>query len=200
MATAQGHLYQAPKNHRSTKPAPAKLPKPTHPAPAPPQDDRADMHPPPTPDKTNSVLAAIGLADVHNHVICTDLTGAFPVTSQAGNKYMLIVYDYDSNAIVVEAMKNRSDVEALRAYANVYALLTARGIKPALNIMDNEASKAIKHAVNQSGARFELVEPNNHRVNAAERAVRTFKNHFIAGLCSTDPNFPIALWDKLTIQ
>jgi hypothetical protein len=35
---------------------------------------------------------------------------------------------------------------------------------------------------------------------AAERAIKTFKNHFIAGLCSVDPNLPLRLWDCLLPQ
>jgi hypothetical protein len=46
----------------------------------------------------------------------------------------------------------------------------------------------------------QFVEPNNHRVNAAERAIQTFKNHFISGLCTTDPKFPFQLWNHLTHQ
>jgi hypothetical protein len=47
---------------------------------------------------------------------------------------------------------------------------------------------------------FQLVPPGIHRGNAAERAIRTFKNHLIAGLCSVDKNFPIHLWDRLLPQ
>ena len=47
---------------------------------------------------------------------------------------------------------------------------------------------------------FQLVPPTCHPRNAAERAIRTFQNHFIAGLCSTDPNFPMHLWDRLLPQ
>ena len=39
-----------------------------------------------------------------------------------------------------------------------------------------------------------------HRRNAAERAIRTFKNHFIAGLCAVNPAFPLHLWDRLLDQ
>ena len=39
-----------------------------------------------------------------------------------------------------------------------------------------------------------------HQINAAERAVRTFKNHFIAALCTVDPLFPFYLWDHLLPQ
>ena len=52
----------------------------------------------------------------------------------------------------------------------------------------------------QEGIDFQLTPPGIHRRNAAERAIRTFKNHLIAGLCSTDPKFPLYLWDKLLPQ
>jgi hypothetical protein len=47
---------------------------------------------------------------------------------------------------------------------------------------------------------YQLVPPHIHRRNAAERAIRTWKNHFIAGLCSIDTDFPQHLWDRLTDQ
>ena len=50
------------------------------------------------------------------------------------------------------------------------------------------------------GIDFQLVPPGCHRRNAAERAIRTFKNHFVAGLCSTDPKFPLLLWCRLLLQ
>ena len=46
----------------------------------------------------------------------------------------------------------------------------------------------------------QLVEPHNHRVNAAERAIRTYKSHFIAGLCTCDDDFPLVLWPQLVPQ
>ena len=38
------------------------------------------------------------------------------------------------------------------------------------------------------------------QINAAERAIKTFKNHFIAGLKSKDKNFPMHIWDGLPLQ
>jgi hypothetical protein len=46
----------------------------------------------------------------------------------------------------------------------------------------------------------QLSPPYVHCRNAAERAILTFKNHFIAGLCSTNPKFPMNLWDRLLPQ
>ncbi len=45
-----------------------------------------------------------------------------------------------------------------------------------------------------------LVKPHNHWVNAAERAIQTFKAHFISALATTDSEFPLQLWDCLTPQ
>ncbi len=45
-----------------------------------------------------------------------------------------------------------------------------------------------------------LVPPHNHRVNAAERAIATLKEHFIMGLATVDRNCPLQLWDELLHQ
>jgi hypothetical protein len=44
------------------------------------------------------------------------------------------------------------------------------------------------------------VEPHNHRVNVAERAIQMFKDAFIAALATTDSNFSLQLWDKIIPQ
>jgi hypothetical protein len=44
------------------------------------------------------------------------------------------------------------------------------------------------------------VPPHCHRRNAAERAIRTFKEQFVAGLSSVDPSFTMHLWDRLLPQ
>ncbi len=47
---------------------------------------------------------------------------------------------------------------------------------------------------------LQLIEPHNHCVNAAERAIQTSKNWFIGALGTTDTNFLIQLWDDLAPQ
>jgi hypothetical protein len=66
--------------------------------------------------------------------------------------------------------------------------------------MDNEASAALKQFLHSKDIQFQLVPLHVHRQNAAERAIQTFKNHFIAMLCSTDKKYPIHLWDRLIPQ
>ena len=47
---------------------------------------------------------------------------------------------------------------------------------------------------------FQLIPPHNHRRNSTERGIRTFKNHFIASICSTRPDLPLNQWDTLLEQ
>ena len=43
--------------------------------------------------------------------IYSNQTGSFPYWSSRGNQYLFVMYDYDSNAIVFNALKNRNSVE-----------------------------------------------------------------------------------------
>jgi hypothetical protein len=54
--------------------------------------------------------------------------------------------------------------------------------------------------LNNENINYQWVPPGTHCRNAAERAIQTFKNHFIAGLCSIDKDFPLHLWDRLVEQ
>jgi hypothetical protein len=97
-------------------------------------------------------------------------------------------------------MKFRSASEWVKAYDTVHQELTVRGFKPKLQTLDNEASAALKNFFTINDIAYQLVPPHCHRGNAAERAIRTFKEHFVAGLSSVDPSFPMHLWDRLLPQ
>ncbi len=112
----------------------------------------------------------------------------------------MVLYDYDSNAILAEPMKSRNDKEMVRAYSSMLKHLELRGLKPQLQKLDNEAPPGLKEYMFQHHVNYQLVPPHVHRRNAAERAISTFKDHFIAGLASTDKLFPIHLWDRLIPQ
>jgi hypothetical protein len=66
--------------------------------------------------------------------------------------------------------------------------------------MDNQATKHIKNFLTKNNCKLQVVEPHNHCVNATEHAIQTFKAAFITALATTDSNFPLQLWDKLTPQ
>jgi hypothetical protein len=122
------------------------------------------------------------------------------VVSSKGNKYIMILYDYDSNAILAQPIKDRTSPELLKAFQVREQELVARGLTPKLMKLDNEASKLLKTYLHQQNITFQLVPPYSHRRNSAERAIRSFKDHLISGLCSTDKSFPMHLWDRLLPQ
>ncbi len=78
--------------------------------------------------------------------------------------------------------------------------LTSKGYKPKINIMDNQATKHIKAFLTEQQCQLQLVKPHNHQLKAAKRAIQNFKDAFIAALATTDSNFPLQLWDKITPQ
>jgi hypothetical protein len=132
--------------------------------------------------------------------IYTDQTGRFPVVSSKGNTYIMILYDYDRNAILAQPIKDRTAPELLKAFQVMEQELVARGLKSKLMKLDNEASKLLKKYLHQQDITFQLVPPYSHRRNSAERAIKSFKDHLIAGLCSTDKSFSMHLWDRLLPQ
>ena len=130
----------------------------------------------------------------------SDVAGHFPIQSNHGTNYILVVYEYDSNAIIVCPLRNRTASEITRVFQSVIQYLQSRGLRPRLHTLDNEDSTILRDYLRSEAVEYQLVPPHIHRRNASERAIRTFKNHFIAGLASTDPNFPLSNWCRLLPQ
>ena len=129
-----------------------------------------------------------------------DPTGRFIAPSIIGNNYILVIYNYDSNTIHPIAMPSRTKESLVTAYNTIISFLKSKGMTPTFATLDNETSDLLLTSLESSGLTINLVPPNLHRRNATERAIQTFKAHFIAILCGTDPKFPINLWDKLLPQ
>jgi hypothetical protein len=128
----------------------------------------------------------------------TYLTGKFSVRSSKGNWYVMVCSFFYCNYVKVVSMKSRSASEWVKAYDLIHQELTSKGLK--LQTLDNEASSALKNFFTTHDVEYQLVPPHCHRRNAAERAIHTFKEHFVAGLASVDPCFLLHLWDRLLTQ
>ncbi len=90
---------------------------------------------------------------------------------------------------------NRTAACIVAAFKKVHTTLCKAGFRPKMHKLDNECDVMLKDFFESEEISFQLVPPHNKRRNTAERAIRTFKNHLVAGLCSCDPNFPIHLCD-----
>ena len=130
----------------------------------------------------------------------TDLTGSFPVRSFHNNAYIFVAYIYDINAILARPMATKTDAAMTAAFQSIFDALAMQKINITLNVMDNECSKTVAAFIRNNDINIQLVPPHNHRVNAAERAIATFKDHFIASLATLDPSCPIQLWDEFLPQ
>jgi hypothetical protein len=182
-ATAMGHMNQRRQNIRSTVRAPI-----------------ADAAPPNTDLGTKTHLVYAVLVDQGQ--LYTDLTVKFPVRSSKGNSYVMVYYVYDCKYVKVIPMKSQSASEWVKAYDSIHQELTVKGFKPKLKTLDNEASADLKNFFTANDVEYQLVPPHCYyrRCNAVKRAIGTFKEHFVAGLSSVDPAFPLHLWDRILPQ
>jgi hypothetical protein len=184
-ANKMGHMNQRRHNIRSTSKTPI-------------TSDMEDVTITPAGLGTNTHIVYAVLVDQGQ--LYTDLTGKIPVRSSKGSLYVMVCFVFDCNYVKVIPMKSRAASEWVKAYDLVHQGLTSKGFKSKLQTLDNKASSALTHFFITHEVEYQLVPPHCHRRNAAERAFRTLKEHFVAGLASVDPNFPLHLWGILLPQ
>ncbi len=120
--------------------------------------------------------------------------------SSQGNTLLVVYFDVDANYIDAKPIRNHKDNQMIQAYQNLWTRTNCnRETKPNMHILDNEASEAFKTEIKKN-CNLQLVPPDTHRRNLAERAIQTFKSHFITILTGVDSSFPMSLLDRLVPQ
>ncbi len=97
-------------------------------------------------------------------------------------------------------MPFHTDSSFIAAFSKVFTILRAHDYQPALNVMDNECSKAVEKHIRANKMDIKLVPLHNHHINTAEHAIATFKEHFVTALTTVDMLCPLQLWDKFLLQ
>jgi hypothetical protein len=133
------------------------------------------------------------LADLNTDTMYTNLPGEFLVCSFKPMQYIFVAYLYNLNAILMHAMPSKNDAAMITTFTKILAALAACGYKPTLNITDNKCSKMVEAYIKSNKMDIHHVPPHNHQINAAECAIATFKEHFIAGLATVNRNCPLQL-------
>eukprot|EP00957_Ditylum_brightwellii_P117499 8961381-Ditylum_brightwellii.AAC.1 len=118
--------------------------------------------------RTNEISPGIIDLEPGTGKIFTDQTGRFPILSSRGFQYIYVLYDYDSNAILAEPIRNHTEGELIRAFSALHTYLLTSGLKPRLQVLDNEASAALQKEITNKKMNFQLAPPHVHRQNAAE--------------------------------
>jgi hypothetical protein len=129
-ATTMGHMNQRRQNSRSTSKTPIKT-------------NIEDITTTNTNSATKTHLVYAVLDDQGQ--LYTDLTVKVPVRSSKGNSYVTVCYVYDCNYVKVVPMKSWSVSEWFKAYDHIHQELNAKGFKPKLQTLDNEASATLKN-------------------------------------------------------
>ena len=175
--TADGHLDQARQNVQSTT--------------------KSRRHRSTNPDAGPADSRILTKVIDRNHM---DATGRFPVPAIDGSQYIMILYSEYGNYIKPIAMANRTTASMVAVYEEALHFFEAKGLKPTFQRLDNEISAPYISLLTKHDIVLDLVPPGQHRRNKAERAIRTFKNHFISILSGVDPDFPANLWATLLEQ
>jgi hypothetical protein len=127
-------------------------------------------------------------------------TGWFPQVSSLGNKHIMVIHDVDSNSLWVEALKDNTGSKLILACARALEQMQKVGIVLEHQVLDNQASAVYKKAISNLDMTYELVLPENHQHNMAEKAIQTFKDHFVSVLSGCAPTFPLHLRCQLLPQ
>ena len=112
----------------------------------------------------------------------------------------MVLYNYDSNAILAEGCKSRTGTELTATNNKLYQRLIKAGIVPVIQRIDNEVSKILIESIESKKLAYQLASPHDHRLNPAERAIQTWKNHFISNLHGCDCDFPAYKWCEIVHQ
>jgi hypothetical protein len=108
-------------------------------------DARREVNYIPDDDKSIANVFCFGaFTDKVSGVVYNDLTGNFPFMSIDGSVCFFVLYHYETNAILVKPIANVDDRSIFAAYKEVFETLEAKGYKPKINVMDNQATKYIK--------------------------------------------------------
>ena len=94
-------------------------------------------------------------------------------------------------------MKSQVESEFIRVFMYLHENLLTRGLNTEYMRLYNEAYTALQRELKAKNIDFQLATPGMHLCIAAERVIRTFKDHFITVVCSTYMDFPIQNWDHL---
>ena len=97
-------------------------------------------------------------------------------------------------------MKHCEGQSIANTYEILYNSVSTKGLKPRFRKNYNEASKILIKSLQDKDVDYQLVPLNIYWRNASERAIQTFKKHFITGLCSFNTYLPLQFWDILLDQ
>ena len=88
-------------------------------------------------------------------------------------------------------MKDLTDKTIIETCHGIFEDMEHKGHKPKLDIADKQVVNPLKDYPKEKDCQWQFVEPSNHRSDATERAIQTFKHRIISGTCSINSKWPL---------
>jgi hypothetical protein len=162
-------------------------------------------------EKKNDIFIHIYKLNENNQLTGTlyaDQTVDFPHISSHGNRSIMLLHHIDSNSMWVEPLKNQKEPMLIAAQTRALERMRRQGIVPKHQILDNQCHGVMKQAIKEttlsdrsiSKMTYELVPPEEHQRNMAEKCVQTFKDHFVGVLSGCAKTMSMQLWCQLLPQ
>ncbi len=126
--------------------------------------------------------------------LAADATGKMTVPSYLGHTAIWIAHHPASGYVRAMPFRSKSEISRMLEYLHTEQIRLGNAITT-INI-DNEIDNDARAYFASHGIKINNVAPYNHRANPAERAIGTFKDHFIAILSGRDPTCPLNYWNE----
>ena len=123
----------------------------------------------------------------------TDQMVKFPHSSSQGNRYQMILHEIDGKPTWIEPMKNKTEGYMILAQRCALERMKAQGIVPTHQELDNEIFTAYRLEIKKTSMTYQLVPPDYHWRNLAEKEIQTWKDHFIGLISGTSGSLPAHL-------
>jgi hypothetical protein len=128
--------------------------------------------------------------DKMSGIVYHDLTGSFPFISLDGSMCFFVLYHYELNCILATPISGLDNKTIFEAYKQCFDQLMAKGFKPKLNIMDNQATKHIKQFLQKTSANYNLsshTTTGSMQLNVPFRHLKMHSSQPLPPLTSTSP-------------
>ena len=127
-----------------------------------------------------------------------DFTGRLDKPSFDEHVAFMVFFHSKANYIKIEPV--RAGHAPSEAYQRAYNFFKQKNCTGDWFIADNAVPDSTRKWFEKKNVKVQIVPPNQHRANAAERAIQTFKAHFITILDGVSKSFPWAFWHHLADQ
>ena len=77
---------------------------------------------------------------------CMDLTSIFPHFSTSGHEYLLVIYNYNFNAILVVPLLKIQAKIIVYGWEKINQKFATAGVQPRTYVLDNEVSNTLKYS------------------------------------------------------